>query len=93
VTNLLEALSWWPWHPDRRIFGVRSAPRAPGQVTVAWATREPRPTVLLQHDGTEIFRDEQLRIEHEVTVVGWIGVRQDLVIDVGDESRVVAVDF
>jgi hypothetical protein len=93
MTTLLEALTWWPWNASDGIRNVRRAPRSPGLVTLAWATRDPRPTVLKKRDGTEVFRDEVLRVEHQVTLTGWAGVREDIVIDAGESQRLIEVEF
>lgn len=92
MTALLQALTWWPWN-EGCIRNVRRSPQAPGMVTLAWATREPLPTILLRRDGTEVFRDEVPRQEHQVTLTGWAGFREDIVIRAGDAERIVEVRF
>ncbi|MEZ4237279.1 MAG: hypothetical protein R3F59_14240 [Myxococcota bacterium] len=93
MTTLLESLSWWPWSAETGIRNVRHAPVAPGMVTLAWATREASPTLLTRGDGSEVFRDEALRHEHRVTLTGWAGRGEDIVIRAGDSERVVQVRF
>ncbi|MEQ1508393.1 MAG: hypothetical protein ABMB14_39550 [Myxococcota bacterium] len=93
MTTLLEALTWWPWTAEHGIRNVRRAPQAPGMVTLAWATRDACPTLLVKRDGTEVFRDESLRHDHQVTLTGWAGGAEDIVIRAGTAERVVQVDF
>jgi hypothetical protein len=93
MTTLLGALTWWPWNAEGGIRNVRRAPQAPGMVTLAWATRDPLPTVLVRRDGSEVFRDEELRHEHQVTLTGWAGFREDIVIRAGELERVIEVTF
>ncbi|MEQ1569045.1 MAG: hypothetical protein ABMA64_25635 [Myxococcota bacterium] len=93
MTTLLESLTWWPWNAAECIRNVRRSPAAPGLVTLAWATRDPRPTVLKKADGTEVFRDEGPKVDHVVTLTGGAGELEDIVIDTGDFQRVVRVEF
>jgi hypothetical protein len=93
MTPLLEALTWWPWTTDSGIRNVRRSPAAPGMVTLAWATRDACPTLLTRRDGTEVFRADGLRHEHQVTLTGWVGFDEDIVIRAGDAERVVQVTF
>jgi hypothetical protein len=95
MTTLLEALTWWPWNSESSssIRNVRRAPAAPGLVTLAWATKDPRPTLLKRADGTVVFRDDGPRLEHAVTLTGWAGGREDIVIDAGEFQRTVPVEF
>jgi hypothetical protein len=93
VTTLLESLTWWPWSADAGIRNVRHALQAPGMVTLAWATREACATLLTRRDGSEVFRDESLRNEHRVTLTGWAGLGEDIVIRAGEAERIVQVQF
>lgn len=93
MSNLFEGLTWWPWSTESSIQNVRRATAAPGMVTLTWATRDPSPTLLVKRDGTEVFRDEALRHEHQVTLTGWVGFREDIVIRAGEIERVVEVTF
>lgn len=93
MSNLFEGLAWWPWSAESDIRNVRRARAAPGMITLAWATRDLAPTLLTKRDGTEVFRDEILRREHQVTLTGWAGFREDIVIRAGDTERVVEVSF
>lgn len=93
MTTLLESLTWWPWSAESAIRDVRRAAQAPGLVTLAWVTRAACPTLLTKRDGTEVFRDECLRHEHHVTLTGWAGADEDIVICAGEAERVVQVSF
>jgi hypothetical protein len=62
-------------------------------VTLAWATRSAVPTLLTKRDGTEVYRDESLRHEHQVTLTGWAGNAEQIVIRAGEAERVIEVTF
>ena len=40
-----------------------------------------------------MFRDDGPRLEHAVTLTGWAGGREDIVIDAGEFQRTVPVEF
>jgi hypothetical protein len=92
MTALLESMTWWPW-PVGPIRNVRHQSEAPGMVTLRWRTPEPVPTLLARPDGSPLFHDEQARTEHQVTLTGWAGRCEDIVIRAGRETRRVAVAF
>lgn len=93
MTTLLEAMTWWPWTAESGIRNIRREARNPGMVTLAWATRDACATLLTRRDGTEVFRDDGLRHEHQVTLTGWVGFGEDIVIRAGNVERVVQITF
>ena len=94
MTALLESLSWWPWTPELGpIRNVRHHAEAPGMVTLRWSTEDAVPTRLSRTDGTPLFQDDDPRTDHQVTLTGWAGMCEDIVILAGRDERRIAVSF